>query len=155
MELSWFGRSIIATICFAPIMIASKFFYDNYQVRPEATIIWYSVGLVLGAIPIAVYTGLLSPKELMPSPILLLIFLLMGATLGTASNLLLFQALSTAPNPSLPMAITNAVTPLVLISSVALSVLLPQYFGAVKIDGIYITGIMLVLSGVTIIAMHR
>ena len=155
MELSWLSKAIMATFCFAPIMLASSFFSGNYNIRPETTIIWYSVGIVLGAVPYALYTKLLTPQELMPQTTLLLILLFMGITLGTISNLFIFQALATAPNPSLPMAITNAVTPLVLITSIILSVFLPQYFGAVKIDWIHCIGILLVVSGVSIIALHK
>ena len=155
MELSWLTKSIVATFCLAPIILASSFFSGNYNVRPETTIIWYFIGIVLGAIPYALYTKLLTPQELLPQTTILLIILLMGITLGTASNLFIFQALATAPNPSLPMAISNAITPIVLITSIVLSVFLPQYFGAVKIDWLHCVGILFVISGVTIIALHK
>ena len=103
LGLSWVAKSLIATLCLVPLLLAIGFLGRNYQVRAEATMIWYFFGIVIGALLVMWRLNIINGSDLaltMPH----FAVLLMGMVLGVASNILLFQAIPVAPNPGLPMA---------------------------------------------------
>ena len=103
LGLSWVAKSLIATLCLVPLLLAIGFLGWNCQVRAEATMIWYFFGIVIGALLVMWRLNIINGSDLaltMPH----FAVLLMGMVLGVASNILLFQAIPVAPNPGLPMA---------------------------------------------------
>lgn len=154
MESDWLWRSVIATFCFLPIMILQGFFSRNYGVRPEAIIIWYSIGQVVAAPLILTHFKIMEWQSLSLSKPLLII-LALGLTFGVASNVLFFQALSSAPNTSFPMAISNSSTIFVFLISIWLAAKWPKLFDVTKFDLWHLVGIVLAITGISIIALRK
>lgn len=154
MELNWLGRAVIATMCFVPIMISAGMFSRHFGLRSEAIITWYSAGQIVTAPFLLTHFGVLNWQEMSLSKPMCVV-LVMGMTLGVASNIFFFQALSTAPNPGLAMAVTNSATIIVFLITVLLAQLLPQYFSASKLDPWHLVGIVLTVTGISIIALRQ
>jgi drug/metabolite transporter (DMT)-like permease len=81
--------------------------------------------------------------------------LLIGGTIGAISNILLFRAVTIAPNPGLPVAIVNATSIGVFLAAGLLSKLAPNYFNSEKIDAWSLFGIILTIVGTSIIAIRK
>ncbi|MDO8435469.1 MAG: hypothetical protein Q7S89_02195 [bacterium] len=150
MTGNWFGQSLIAMILLIPSWLAVGFFERNYQIKSDVYIVWFFLGM---AVTPALFG---SPLALIaPSWRLIGAMLLIGITIGGVANVLLFRAVITAPNPGLPVAISNAASVGVFLAAALLARLMPNYFNAVKVDGVAFLGVAFVMTGVSIIAFRR
>ncbi|KKW43902.1 MAG: hypothetical protein UY97_C0001G0073 [Parcubacteria group bacterium GW2011_GWB1_57_6] len=154
LGISWAAKSLIATLCLVPFLLAIGFLGRNYQVRAEATMIWYFFGIVIGA-PIVMWRlNIINGSDLaltMPH----FAVLLMGMVLGVASNILLVQAISVAPNPGLPMAFVNSASVIAFMLAPVLGILLPRYFDQARFDIYQFVGIVLTVVGISLIMLKR
>lgn len=148
--MSWLTQSIIALLLLVPCWFSIGFFQKSYQIRPEVTVIWYYLGVFAGGIAGAPFTQI-SIHDLIPNQIFLSI-LLVGLILGSAANILLFTAVTTAPNPGLPVAIANTSALLVFLLAPILSSAFPENFNSVVFDARSFWGIALTLAGLYLIS---
>ena len=154
LGLSWAAKSLIATLCLVPFILAIGFLGRNYQVRAEATMIWYFFGIIIGAPLVMWRLDIINGSDLaltMPH----FAVLLMGMVLGVASNILLVQAIPAAPNPGLPMAFMNTASVIAFVFAPVLGILLPKYFDQAKFDIYHFAGIVLTVVGISLIALKR
>lgn len=149
--MNWFVQSLISMLCLIPTYLAIGFFDKNYQVRPDVFLIWYFLGNVITS---AFFRGL-SSNTIIPSGKLVGMILLIGLTIGAIANILLFRAVSSAPNPGLPVAIVSATSIGVFLIAVLLSRWAPNHFNSVKTDVWSFLGIVFVVIGVSLIAIKR
>jgi len=153
-SLSWIEKSLIATFCLVPILLTVGFLGKNYQVRAEVTMLWYFFGILIGALVIMWRLNIINGSDLVPTFPLLLVAL-MGVVFGAISNIFLFQAISVAPNPGLPIAFVNTASVIVFVFAPLLATVLPVYFNQVRFDLYHLLGIVLTITGITIIALKR
>jgi protein involved in polysaccharide export with SLBB domain len=138
-------------LCLIPAWLAIGFFNRNYQVGSDVFLIWYFLGIVIAS---AFLRGQ-SLNAIIPSWKIVGTILLVGLTFGAVSNILLFRAVATAPNPGLPVAIANVASVGVFLAAAVLSRWAPKYFNVVKIDGVALVGVALVVAGASLIAIRR
>lgn len=154
LGLGWVAKSLIGMLCLVPFLLAIGFLGRNYQVRAEATMIWYFFGVVLGAPLILWRLGIIHGSDFaLTKPHLTV--LVLGMVFGVASNIYFIQAIATAPNPGLPVSIVNTASVIAFIFAPALGALLPKYFDQVKFDVYHFTGIILTVVGISLIALKR
>lgn len=151
MTSNWFSQSAIAMLCLVPAWLAIGFFDKNYHIRPDVFLVWYFLGIVITTV---LFRG--SPlSSFAPSVKMVGVMLFIGFTIGAISNIMLFRAVASAPNPGLPVAIANVASVGVFFVAVLLARWAPTYFKAVKIDGWSLLGVLLTIAGVSIIATRR
>lgn len=149
--MSWFYQSTVAMLLAVPVYILISFF--GYKgIRPEIILGWYFFG---NAITALLFSGRMG--TIIPSLGVVSILLLLGVTIGGASNIFYFRALANenTPNPGLPVAIANAASVFVFLFSILLSKWLPGYFKLMKLDLWALAGIVLTVIGISIIAVRR
>lgn len=150
MTGNWVWQSVVSMLILSPIWVAIVFFDKNYQIKPNVFLIWYFIGSIA-------YTAFLegfSVKSLMPSLGIIFILLVTGLVGGMA-NTLLFNAVASAPNPGLPVAIGNGASVGSFVLVVLLSRWVPNYFSESKVDIWAFVGILLTVAGVALIATRR
>ena len=150
--MNWFAKSVLAMLFFIPAVMAVPFFLKNFQIRPELTMLWWIVGAAIG-----IYSWLLfSGKHTfgIPQPAELFIVVL-GIVFSAAANILLAQAVSTAPNPGIPIAVVGVNSLVVYLIANPLARVLPRNFTAVEYDPVTIVGIGLIVTGLGIIAAKQ
>lgn len=153
MTGNWLGQSLIALLCLVPAWLAIGFFDRNYHVRPDIFLIWYMLGIALGSALFG--RGGSSLGAIVPSWRIVGAMLLVGLTLGTTANVLLFRAVGSAPNPGLPVALSNAASIGVFLAAALLAQWAPTYFSAVKTDGWSFLGVALTVIGAALIVIRR
>ena len=154
MGLGWFGKSVIAAILFIIPFLSVGFFNRNFGLKPEAILVWYGIGLAFGCFGWTLALNTIQLNELSFNwP--LFVAAIIGAMFSALPNILLYQALVTAPNPGLPMAIINVSTVLTFFAALVLAKLLPQWFSVAKFDWIHFSGIVFVVAGVVLLSLKR
>src|SRR3989344_4269687 len=142
LGLGWMAKSLIAMFCLVPFILAIGFLGRNYQVRAEATMIWYFFGIIIGAPLVMWRLNIINGSDLALT-VPHFAVLLMGMVLGVASNILLVQAIPAAPNPGLPMAFMNTASVIAFVFAPVLGILLPKYFDQAKFDIYHSAGTVL------------
>ncbi len=150
MKGNWFNQSLLATALLIPAYLAIGFFDRNYQVKSDVFLVWY----FLGAAITSAFFGAPSLRSLVSSPGITCIMLLIGLTVGGIANILLFRAVASAPNPGLPVAITNTASIGVFLAAALFSRWAPNYFSSAKIDVSALLGVVLTMIGISLIAKH-
>jgi len=86
----------------------------------------------------------------------MLAIVLIGFTIGGVANVALFSAVAIAPNPGLPVALSNAASIGVFLAAILLYRWFPAHFDPVKTD-IWWSGLGLLFTvvGVAIISIRR
>lgn len=154
MSFGWLGKSVIAAALFIVPFLSAPFFNRNFSLRPEAVLVWYAVGLAFGCFGWGLALNVVKFNELSFSwP--LFAAAIVGALFSALPNILLYQALTAAPNPGLPMAVINISTVLTFFAALILAGLFPRWFSAAKFDWIHFSGIVLVVFGVALISWRR
>lgn len=148
---TWFGQAMTATLFLIPGWLAIGFFERNFQVKPDVFLVWYALGMAITA----TWLGESPLQALVTSWRVVGMILLVGFTVGGVANILLFQAVGRAPNPGLPVAIASAASVGVFLVGALLSVWLPRYFDSVKVDAWSLIGLVLTITGVSIISIRR
>jgi drug/metabolite transporter (DMT)-like permease len=148
---NWLVQSFTAVMFLIPPWVAIGFFARNYQIKPEVFLIWYFLGVaamsaIFGGVPLT---------QVAPSWKVVGVILLIGLTVGGFANMLLFRAVAGAPNPGLPVALSNVASVGVFVVAGLLAWIMPQYFDKVKMDIWSLAGIALVIVGAAIIAIRR
>lgn len=150
--MSWFGQSIVATIFLIPAFLAIGFFEKNYHVKPSVFLIWYVLGVGMAS----AFFGPAKATELFPSLRFTGAIVFIGLTAGGIANVLLYQAVAHAPNPGLPVVISNGGASMgVFLVAALLAYLLPTYFNPVKVDFQSFLGIVLTVMGISLIALRK
>ena len=147
---AWFAKSILATICIVPSFIAIPFIKFRYGVDPLVFLAWYFAAT---AVSIVVYL-LLSGRggEIVLPALVVITILLIGAIFGALANGALFQAIGLAPNPGLPPVMYATSSMIVFFLSVALASSFPALFKPVVADLGRVAGIVLILTGLFLLA---
>jgi hypothetical protein len=150
MAEPWFTKSILATLAIVPSFIAIPFFRRNFGVDPLVFVIWYFGGTALS---IATYLSLTrGVQAIAPQFPALIGILAIGMIFGAFANGSLFQAVSLAPNPGLPPVIYATSSVFVFLLSALLASTLPALFGPVSTELSRAAGLLLVLSGLYLLA---
>src|SRR4051812_14969498 len=126
--MSWLCQSLVAVLCLIPVWLAIGFFEKNFQIKPQVFVIWYFLGVVITS----ALCGGGTLSSLMPSFKSVGGVLLVGLTLGAIASILLFRAIGSAPNPGLPVAMSNVASVGVFLVAALLSRWAPSYFSSVK-----------------------
>lgn len=154
MSFGWFGKSAIAAVLFVVPFLSVPFFSRNFGLRPEAVLVWYGIGLVLGCFGWGLTLDVVRMNELSPSwPFFMAA--VVGAIFSALPNILFYQALATAPNPGLSMAVINLSTVLTYFAALLLAGALPRWFAAARFDWVHLVGIILTVAGVAFLAWKR
>ncbi len=148
--MQWFYQSVAAALLLVPTWLAVGFFQKNFGLRSEVFLVWNMIGITIG-----VYV--FDRKIFDPSiPVVAITtVVLLGLTIGTSANVLLFRAVITAPNPGLPLVLLGITNALVFVVSILLGRILPKYFEQAAFDYFHLLGIFLVSTGVALIAIKR
>lgn len=150
MTSNWLGQSLLATALLVPCWLAIGFFDRNFGVKSDVFVIWYYIGVIATTL----YTK--KPEvTLVPSLALVAGMVVIGATIGAGANVLLYRAVASAPNPGLPIAISDWASVGVLVVALMLGKVFPGFFPEGKIDLWQLIGVLLTVAGVSIIAIRR
>ncbi|MEX0649409.1 MAG: hypothetical protein WD200_00215 [Candidatus Andersenbacteria bacterium] len=148
----WLAKAFIAMLFLIPVFVATPILQKSFGIRPEATLVWWFFGVVVGVACWLYSDG--GAKELAPSTPTWIVCLL-GLTTGTVANICLFQSLATAPNPGLTLAIVNANSVAAYFAMVLLALLLPRYFVATTWSWQDLIGVLLVTAGIALISIKK
>ncbi|MDH3347200.1 MAG: hypothetical protein OEM02_03755 [Desulfobulbaceae bacterium] len=152
--LGWLGKSIIATLLATPFIVFWSVFVKT-GAKPEAMICTWFTGCIIGILLIALKVGFvrvgdLSIKDFLPT-IPLLIILVMGILLGAYANVLLSQAMSSAPNSALPFALFGLSSAVAFILSPVVSAAFPKLFYSANFSWVNFLGLVLLAVAVSMI----
>lgn len=151
MSMGWLGQSFLAVAFLIPVWLAIGFFDRNHQVKPDVFVVWYFLGVAIAS----AFAGGHSLRTIAPSLGLVCTLLVIGVVAGGLANIPLFRAVVSAPNPGLPVAIANTASVGVFFLAWLLGRWVPKYFATVTMDGWALLGVVLVVSGASIIALRR
>ena len=151
MNGNWLTQSFFAMLCLVPAWLTIGFFDKNYQIKSDVFLIWYLLGIVTTSI----FFGGSTIDKIFPSLKMVAVMMLIGMTIGATANILLFRAVSAAPNPGLAVAIGNTASVGVFLAALLLSRYAPNYFNEVKFDAQALVGIILTVVGAALIAIRR
>lgn len=135
--------------CIVPFMLVFSFFAKNYGLRSEIIILCWQFGTVVGIGLWGWKTNTFNSQQMQLLLPMLIVFAL-GVILGTPGNVLLSQAVPISPNPALPFTIINAASALVYILAIFLAFVLPRHFKAAHFTWSHFVGIMLVITGLSL-----
>jgi hypothetical protein len=127
--MDWFNKSLVAALFLIPGFFAIPYFRGHYSVRPEVTLVFYMLGIAAGVSGWLVCRG--NGSALMIGAPALSITVI-GLIFGSVANIMLFQAMGTAPNVGLPMAIVSTNAAIAFIITPLLVNSLPRYFAVLK-----------------------
>ncbi len=150
----WFWNSIFAMLCVVPAWLMIPFMKKNFGMKSEIILFWYCLAMALGCAVIFGATKKIVFSGLVPSWGTAII-LVTGVTFGALANALLFGAVVEAPNPALPPVILSTGQILVFSIALVLGRTLPKYFNEVKLDIYHLTGALLMLVGLFVVAWKR
>jgi hypothetical protein len=145
--MDWLMKAFLAMVLFIPAFLVIPFFLKNFGVRPEATLVYSSLGTILGVIVWLGGREELSMLALSGPTIVIILF----GFIGTAANIFFVQALASAPNPGLALAIVSSNTMPTFLMALALAALLPQYFESAAFNLRHAIGIVTVMIGIILI----
>ena len=150
---AWFAKSILATVSIVPVYIAIMYFKTKLGIDPLVFLVWYFGGT---SVSVAIYLSVVgrAGEFLLPVPHVLPM-IAFGLVIGALANGLLFQAIGLAPNPGLPPVIYAGSSMITFLLSAALASALPWLFVPVSIEIKRLTGIVLVLGGLYLLAGGR
>ena len=151
MFKGWLFQSLASTFLIVPAWLAVDFFAKNFKMRAEVFLLYYFLGTLIGA---GVWKAITRPSDLVHSWSIALAVVLIGISFGAACNVLMYQAIASAPNPGLPIAIIEGASVLVFLGALLLGSILPMYFSPSTFDLQQLFGILLVISGVVIIGLR-
>ncbi len=152
--MDWLTKTLLATALLVPAWLSIGFFEKAFRLRAEVVTMWYMFGIALGSMFALPMFKIVTPREMAPNTSVLWV-LLVGLVIGTSSNQLLFSSLSQAPNPGIPIAISNGAGALVFLVAGGLAAWLPQHFSAVSMDRYHLLGILLTVGGTALIVVRR
>jgi hypothetical protein len=144
MNMGWLGKSFTGMVCLVPVMLMFNFFGKNFDMRPEALMCAWMVGVSIG-----IMSALkLNVLQLGNTPIIpIVVVVLLGIVVGTPANVLLAQAIPTAPNPALPFTVVNSGSVVAYILAPALAIMLPRYFDPMSFNWPQLLGVTMVIGG--------
>ena len=146
--VGWLGKSFIAMFCLIPFMLMFNFLGKNYGVRPEAAMFAWFLGSTIG---IFAFSGVRS-ADITHTFLPILVIVALGIVIGGPSNILIAQAAPAAPNPALPFTIVNAASAVTFLLAPILAIALPRYFDPMSFSLINMSGIILVITGLGLVA---
>lgn len=132
-----------------PAWIAITFFQYNFMVKPEVFLVYYFLGTVIFT------TFWMSPHatELIPTGYAIALMIGVGIFSGGPANILLFRAVSIAPNQGLPVAIATTSSIIVFAASFWLGQLLPSYFPRLTFNIYHLVGMLLAVAAVMVFSL--
>lgn len=148
--MTWVTQTFVAIALLTPAWLGAPFFKKNFDVASGV----YSGVYFLGVAITILATSPAFVPTLVAQPWVVASILGIGLAFGGIANALLFDAVTTAPNPGMPIALCNSTGMLVFLSSLALGYLLPQYFPVVEWSARTFAGIVLVIIGAALIAIR-
>ena len=150
-HIGWFWQSVIAGFALMFGWVGPRFFERNFHVTPLA----YATLCSLGVVVTCFFCAGLSLNPSFPRPRIAAIIVFLGMVLGGVAMVMLYQAVTTAPSPGLPVAVTNiACIGMLFISPFAYR-MLPQFFDKAHITATNFGGVGLIIAGTFLIALRR
>ena len=156
LKMHWLLATFLSVFAMIPAWMAPNFLKRNFGVDLVPFMFWYYSALcvaLLVCLKVTTEEGEFFAK-LTPSYGPVLSIFVFGLTIGFVGNITTFVAVTEAPNPGLPQAIKNLQTVGLLFVSLWLGNLLPQYFKEGKVDFWQMVGVLLTVSGASIIAIR-
>lgn len=156
LNLDWLSKSFIAMVCFVPLYLGIPFFFKNYGIRAEITLLLWLIGITLGMgfwtlTKSDITTSITFDKT---TAIAYSAMLLIALTVGTLANIMSSQAVVEAVNPGIPIAIINTASVLVFLLSFVLAAILPSAFNSVEMSLTKIIGIFITIIGLYLISKN-
>jgi len=146
---NWLGQSLTATMLLVVAWPAIPFFERNFGIRIETFSTIYFLGIVS---MYAMTSGSKIYGQVIGSTGSIALIFMVGVIFGGIANLLLFRAVAGAPNPGLPVAISCGAAIGTAVVAWGLAKVAPNWFGQVDLNWKVALGIMLMLSGVALVA---
>lgn len=148
MVSPWVLQTCIAILFLTPAWLAMPFFANKFGVSGAVFAVWYFAGTAISIAIFAVPTG-----KLVPSYGVVGALVVLGLTIGGVANAYLFNAVSAAPNPGLPVALGNLTGLTTLIAALVLARVMPQHFTADPVSVRAFIGVVLIIIGAACIAV--
>lgn len=148
MAGNWLLQSFGYVLLSTPVFLVIAFFGRHYQIKSDIFLVWYFPGVAISAL---LFSGRTMHEFILPWKMALVIFCI-GVFCGGIANILILRSVVSAPNPGLPVVVSNLTAIGVLFGSIALSYWWPKYFPLAKINGWALLGVLLTTVGLYFIA---
>ncbi len=146
----WLRDTLIGLLFVVPAILAISFFRRIFNISAEVFIPWYYLGITATLFISTLVSGESLGKFIHQPKWVILGMILVGLTVGAGANIFTFRAYANSPNPGVVQAIQEAAVPLIFLSTLLLSYLLPKYFSTGGSVNVWwsLAGITLTLVGV-------
>ncbi len=157
-SMGWVSKSLVLALSFSlfPLLITGLY---QKGVKPEVTITWWSLGVFFGMISLAVCggQGLITGnhRDFFITPQTIAILIIMGATIGVVMQTFYGQAIQTAPNPALAIAVINSSVILSYVLPIVFHKTFPRSFPEVTVNTTSVSGIIFIVIGVFLVAKGK
>jgi hypothetical protein len=154
MSLHWLHKSILVCGFLIIFNLIFPIFAKN-NVRPEVVLCYWYLGAIIGISLSFWKLEMFEVKDLYTPAIPLLIIFVIGVIIGTPANILFGQAMAdpSCPNPGIAFTIMNSAGAFAYIIGPALAMALPKVFDKMKFVPTDFLGLVLIVSGIGIIAL--
>lgn len=157
-SMGWLSKSLIlsSSMVLFTVMITT---FALRGVKTEVTIAWWMASVAVGMVTLSFAggAGLVTsePRQFISGLVPIAIVILAGLTFGTVMNTFYGQAVQSAPNPALAMAVINSSTLLLYVLAPFLHKLMPKVFATASFNSTGLVGVVLTLVGVILIAKSK
>jgi hypothetical protein len=157
-SMGWLSKSLVlsSSMVLFTVMVTSLALRG---VKTEVTIAWWMASVAVGIVTVSAFggAGLVTnePKQFVVGLVPIAIVVFAGLTFGTIMNTFYGQAVQSAPNPALAMAVINSSTLFLYILAPVLHKLMPKVFAAASINTVGLVGVVLTLVGLILITKSK
>jgi hypothetical protein len=151
--MSWFSKALVAIGFLTPVWLAIPAVKKVAGVSAGVFGVWYFPAVGLGMAVMMLAGGPIASGMIPPAGILALI-VAMGLVTGAAGNLLLFEAVESAPNPGMAVSMTQLTALSVFFASIALARWWPDIFPKPEADWRAALGILMITAGVAVMKIR-
>lgn len=149
---SWYVQTLVAVALLVPGWLALAFFQRNFSLSSSTVLVLYTLGMIIGIVSWHVWQNK-TLVSFFPAIGLSLTVIMSGILFGAYGNVLMVNSIDRAPNPGLPIAIGSTASILVFVATLVLAYFFPRFFNQASIHWQHVTGILLTILGVSLVAI--